>query len=438
MNGIAKLLLGAVLLFGSLSLMPSEAAAQQVSSCSTIKGDPNYHPQCSNSCDLPEYFQYIYKASYRPFLCNRIPSAFWAYQTQVGEVSANGKSSSGSASSASAAAASGSSGVSAAMLTPTQRVSIGSAALHYAPSSKKNEAIEKLNAMSGEEAPLDYGSAPPLEKAVWIKLLGTLGNKDATAQLASIRVQASGIMAGTDLYSNEYLRFGLLGSVSDISVDIHENNNELDVTAWKVGGTGTLEVGKWYLDGLATHSWEKNSASRTVDINGRGDLRDFSSKFTNRRINAAFETGFRLNAGRLMIQPLAGVDLNWLKQAEVVEQGNSSASIITAKNTIFTGSSKLGVNLSSVILLDKSSIVPTIGGYWGHRFGELENANRISTDQGVSYQYVGTKPPLDLFNLYASLMVNFDQKLAVSASYHGAFNRFERYHSGNIALRLRF
>lgn len=437
MNGFAKLLLGVFLLFGALALMPNEAAAQQVSSCSTIKTDPNYDPQCSASCDLPEYFQYIFSADYRPYLCNSIPTAFWAYQKQVGEVTANGKSSSGSASSASAAAASGSNAASAALMTPSQRVSMGAAILHYAPTSTNSEALDKINAMEGEDDTLDYGAAP-LEKAVWIKLLGTLGYKDATAQLASIRIQTGGIMAGTDLYSNQYLRFGLLGAVSDISVDINENNNELDVTAWKLGGTGTLEVGKWYLDGLATHSWEHNSTSRTVDINNAGDLRTLWSKFTNRRVNAAFETGFRLNAGRLMVQPLAGVDLNWLQQAEVAEQGNGSASIITAENTIFTGSSKLGMNLSSVILLDKSSIVPTIGGYWGHRFGELQNANRISTDQGVSYQYVGSKPPLDIFNLYASMMVNIDQSLALSAGYHGAFNRFEQYHSGSLALRIRF
>lgn len=437
MNGLAKLILGALLLVGSLALLPEDAKAQQVSSCSTDSADTeNYDPLCSSTCNLGEYFQYVFDAAYRPHLCNSIPSAFWAYQRQVGEVSANGKSVSGNAASVSAAA-SNANAANVALMTPSQRVSVGAAILHYAPTGSSTEALDKIEAMSGEEEPLDYGAAP-LEKAVWLKLLGTLGNKDATAQLASIRVQTGGIMAGTDLYSNEYLRLGVLGSVSDISVDIHENNNELDVTAWKVGGTGTLEIGKWYLDGLATHSWEKNSASRTVDINGMGDLRDFWSKFTNRRINAAFETGFRWNVGRLMIQPLAGVDLNWLKQAEVVEQGNSSASLITAKNTVFTGSSKLGANLSSVILLNKSSIVPTVGGYWGHRFGELENANRISTDQGVSYQYVGAKPPLDIFNLYASVMLNVDESLALSAGYHGAFNRFERYHAGNIALRIRF
>lgn len=437
MYGFAKQIVLICFAIGAFVYSVADASAQQTSNCSTRKGDPNYHPECSNSCDLPEYFQFIFNASYRPFLCNSIPSEFWVYQTQVGEVSSNGKSSSGSASSASAAAASGSNVASTAMMTPSSRVTVGSAVLRYTPPGSNNPAVESINAATGETEPLDYGAAP-LEKAVWVKLLGTVGNKDATAQLASIRIGTGGVMAGTDIFSSEHFRFGVLGAVTDISVDIRENNNKLDVTAWKAGATGTLEVGKWYLDGLATHSWEKNSASRTVDINNNGDLRKIWSKFTNRRINAAFETGFRFRAGRVMIQPLVGVDLNWLKQAEVVEQGNSSAAVLTAKNTIFTGSSKLGLNLSSVILLDKTSIVPTIGGYWGHRFGELENANRISTNQGVSYEYVGAKPPLDIFNVFASVLVNVDETMAISAGYHGAFNRFERYHSGNVALRFRF
>jgi outer membrane autotransporter protein len=84
------------------------------------------------------------------------------------------------------------------------------------------------------------------------------------------------------------------------------------------------------------------------------------------------------------------------------------------------------------------SIVPTIGGYWSHRFGELSNASRISTNQGSSYEYVGAKPPLNVANIYASVMANLNENVALSAGYSAAFNSIERNHTGTVGLRVRW
>ena len=433
MSIVFRLIFGLILLAGACFIAPQQANAQAVDGCSTNISATNYHVECNNSCTLNEYFQYIFNASYRPYRCNSIPPAFWVYQTQVGNVSSGGKSSSGAASSASAAASSSASTPMATM-TPSSQISAGATYLGYAPSAQNSDASK---AIDGELAYADE-PGPALEKAIWIKLLGTLGEKDKTKELASIDIESGGVMIGADLYSNEWFRFGLIGSVTDVSVRINENNNKIDMTAYKGGATATLEIGKWYLDGLGTYSLEDISTERTVDLNGFGDFRDMWSNFSNERINTAFETGFRLTAGRLVIQPLAGVNMNWMFQEEVREKGNDSASVLTAENTIYTGASKVGLNLSTAFVGDRVSIVPTIGGSWSRRFGDLENAHKISTDQGVSYEYVGEKPLLDIYNVFGSLLINVDEHLAISAGYQGSFNRDERYHSGNVNLRVRF
>ena len=416
---------------------PDVALANSTSSCSTNPSSPNYDPKCSLTCNLTDYFQFIFDVPTRPYQCRNIPSEFWVYQTQVGEVASNGKSAGGGAS-ASSGVSNTSGGANAGMvtMTPSASISQGSALLYYNASIRDEDSAKAIEAELADE---DEYDAPPLEKAVWVKLLGTFGRKNATEELASVRIQSGGVMVGTDLFSNEYLRFGILGSVSDISVEINENNNELDVFALKGGATATVEYGKWYLDGVGTYSSERTKTKRTVDVDGKGDLRDMTSKFTNHRIDAAFETGFRFTTGRLVIQPFAGVNMNWLKQQEAMEEGNRDAAVLTAKNTIFTGSSKLGVNASSAFLVgDGISIVPTVGAYWSHRFGELENANKISTNLGQSYEYVGAKPLLDVANVYAAVMANFGPNVAVSAGYLGSFNREERNHSANLGLRIRF
>ena len=414
--------------------MPDLALANSVSSCSTKPGDSNYDPRCSNSCNLTEYFQFLYTTANRPHECRNIPASFWQYQTQVGEVSANGKSSSANAAS-SAEAASSVSGSASLTATPSTAITSGAMVLGYAPELSDEEGAALI---SSEYALDEDGNLPSLEKAIWVKLLGTIGARNATADIASIKVESAGIMAGTDLFSNEYFRFGVLGAVQDVDVDINENNNEIDVLSAMGGVSATLEVGKWYLDGLGTYGTENTKTSRSIDIDGKGELREMRSDYTNRRISAAFETGFRLTTGQVVVQPLAGLDVNWLMQDRVMEEGNKDVAILTYANTVRTGKTRLGMNLSTAIIGDRISIVPTIGGYWSHRFGELSNSNRISTDLGSTYEYVGAKPPLDVANLYASVLANLTPNIALSASYYASFNSVERNHAGNLALRVRW
>ncbi|PLW76767.1 autotransporter outer membrane beta-barrel domain-containing protein [Cohaesibacter celericrescens] len=432
LNAFVKFAIIVVVAFFAFTLMSDKASAQATDDC-TVAAGPKHKGTCNNSCDLSEYFQYIFLSSAtRPF-CTSIPAAFWTYQTQVGEVSSGGKSSAGSASAGSVAASSSGGAATGAMtMTPSERVSAGAMVLRYASGAADAAGSEAINEEMSED------DVPPLEKGIWVKLLGTIGSKNATANLASVKIESGGLMAGMDIYSNEYFRVGLLGSVANVAVAINENNNEFDVLALKGGVTATLEVGKWYLDGLGTYGIERTKTSRTVDVNNNGNLWPMWSKFTNKRISAVFESGFRLTSGRVVIQPLAGVEMNWLMQDEVLEQGNASAAVLTDKNTTMIGSTKLGLNLSSAFVGDYMSIVPTIGGYWSHRFGELSNASRISTNQGSSYEYVGAKPPLNVANIYASVMANLNENVALSAGYSAAFNSIERNHTGTVGLRVRW
>ncbi|SNY93032.1 Autotransporter beta-domain-containing protein [Cohaesibacter sp. ES.047] len=413
---------------------PDFANANSVSSCSTDPTHPNYDKKCYDECNLTDYFQFLYATASRPHECRNIPTSFWQYQTQVGEVVANGKSSSASAASTSSAA-SKVNGSGSLTLTPSSAITSGAMVLSYAPDLSDDDGTSILATDFSDRA--DDGR-PSLEKAIWVKLLGTIGRKNATPDVASVKVESMGIMAGTDLYSNEFFRFGVLGSIQDVAVDINENNNQIDITAATGGVSATLELGKWYLDGLGTYGTERTKTSRSIDIDGSGTFRSMRSHYTNRRISAAFETGFRLTAGRFVVQPLAGVDVNWLMQDQVIEEGNRDLAILTYKNTTRTGKTRLGANLSTVILGDQITIVPTIGGFWSHRFGELSNANRISTDLGSSYEFVGSKPPLDVANVYASVLANLTPSVALSASYYASFNSIERNHTGNLALRVRW
>ena len=394
----------------------------------------------TNHCNLYDYFQFIFRSNGRPFDCTNIPAEFWTYQTRVGEVASSGKSSSGSAAAAAGAAAASSSANATTMIsqTPTASLTAGASLLRYTAG---------LDDMHGQRVISDelsmplvekYSDLPPLERAIWVKPTGTLGRRNQTSDNASVAIEAGGLLAGMDLFSDEYARIGILGGVSQIKVEINENNNNINVFTARGGATATVEIGKWYFDALGTVSNETYDTERTVDINNAGDLRRMWSNYNNMRVNAAFETGFRFTLGSVVIQPLGGVEMNWLYQEAVKEKGNDKAAIWTAENVIRTGSTKLGLNLQTVFFLGDIPIVPTIGGFWSHRFGELNNASRISTDQGATYEQVGAEPSVDLANVYAGLAINVSDNFTLSGNYSASFNSIERNHTGTIGLRLHF
>lgn len=394
-----------------------------------------------NSCDLLDYFQYIYRTPTRPHNCNNIPAAFYDYQRDVGEAAASGSSSGGSAS-AGAAAGAAAGGASAAAAAPT---SIGHTipsnlsgehVLGYTPEPKPAPGAQALEDMQDEDD--DWSDLPPLERSFFLRPTGSFGSKNATAQDASLKVESVGLSAGVDLISNSYVRLGLLGSVNRVEVDVNENFTNIDILIPKVGVTGTFEWRKWYLDGMMTYSREFFDTSRYINIDGQGDLRRMSSSYTNHRVTGAFEAGRRISLGSIVAQPHIGVQYNGMRQARVVEDGNPDAAVHTAAKTIFTGTTKVGVNLATVWFWGRMPVVPTIGAGWIHRFGNLDKASTISVNSGATFENVGSAPTKDLLHLNASLSANVSENLYFNMGSSAILNGAERTYSGSAGFRLRF
>lgn len=385
----------------------------------------------SNFCGLYDYFQYIFEVPTRPFDCNNIPPEFYVYQTDVGEAASSGSSSGGSAASAASGAAVGSS----ATATPTATLTHGAAVMYFDGSVRDQQAAKAIDNQYGDQG-LD--ALPPLERSFWVKLLGSWGSKDETTEDPSLKVKSHGLMAGTDLISTAYFRLGVIGSINYVDIEVNENDMKLEMVLPKVGVTTTIEVDDFYFDAMGMYGPEHYDTSRVIDIDNNGDLRPMWSKYTNHRISSAFEFGYRTSLGQIVVQPFAGANMNWLYQDDVIEKGNEDAAIHTASTVTFSGTSKLGVNLSTAFHKGRVSFVPTIGGYWSRRFGKISKTSKISVDSGNSFKYVGSALPLDLFNLNAGLVMNLDESFAFSGSYSATFNASERIHAVGFGLRYRF
>ncbi|MCV6574961.1 MAG: autotransporter outer membrane beta-barrel domain-containing protein [Cohaesibacter sp.] len=384
------------------------------------------------SCSLLEYFQFIYRTPTRPFDCTGAPPAeFFEYQRDVGENAASGSSSGGASSGASSSVS-----APAPVSAPASVSSPAQTALFAYQQIKT--AQDAQTAISSTLADQNLDQLPPLERSFFITSLGSLGRKNAHRGNASVKIDASGLMAGLDFYSDDYLRFGLTGSATKVDVDINENVTSLDIIQMQAGLTGTFEWQNWYADGLITLGADQYDTSRFIDIDGKGDLRKMQAHYTNYRIQSALEVGHRLTIDGLVIQPFARLQGSWLKQSAIVEDGNPDAAVHTAPDITRTGDTKIGVNLSSVYFVGDIPIVPTLGLSWTRRFGELSRASRVSIDQGKSFENLGTAPLKDVFNISTGLSMSLQGSFHLNMAYAGSFNHIERSHSGTLGLRYSF
>ncbi|MCT4656278.1 MAG: autotransporter outer membrane beta-barrel domain-containing protein [Cohaesibacter sp.] len=306
----------------------------------------------------------------------------------------------------------------------------------YAPMLQKAEGISAGTSTHQIEEDDETWDLSPVERSFFVEGLGGTGRNSRTASAPSSRVEFKGVMAGADLYANEWFRLGLIGLYAQVDVDVNANNNQVEVQLPKGGVKANTEWGNWHLDGLVLYGPEFTKTKRTADVLGVSEW--LSDSYTNHRITSAFELGYTTALGPIIVQPGAGVELDWHYQEKTKESGPDTAAIYTRSGGTWTGKTKLGLSLSAVFMLGDRSIVPTIGGHWEHRFGKLANATRMSFDQGATYEGIGQAPIRDVTNLFAGLNFNLSEQLSFDARYSASFTGFERMHTGSAGFRLVF
>ncbi|WP_316859666.1 autotransporter outer membrane beta-barrel domain-containing protein [uncultured Cohaesibacter sp.] len=301
----------------------------------------------------------------------------------------------------------------------------------YVERMKDNPGIGAITETIDEEEQL-----AALERGVWIKALGGLSQKNATGSAPSSEAIFGGAMAGVDIYSDSFYRLGLIGATARVNVDVNANDSHVQMTLAKVGVTNSLQLGSIFIDHLLLYGPEFTHAKRSIEVN---DAKSYmTSDYVNHRITNAFEIGHRSVVHGIVLQPSAGVQLDWMHQPSNKEKGLADAALYTKSSNYWAGNTKVGMTLSTAILLGDHSLVPSFGAYWIHRFGKLSGTSMMSFDSGNTYQAMGDAPIRDLTKLQAGLLFNMNSNLSLSANYAVSFTSVERNHAANLGLRYRF
>lgn len=278
--------------------------------------------------------------------------------------------------------------------------------------------------------------ARPLERSYFVKAFGGFGSQKARVDEPGSDVSMGGIVGSADLYANDRLRLGLIGMYAQIQVDVNGDSEKVDISSLKLGGQASMQRGNWHLDSLFLYGPEITSTNRMTSIGGTEYK--LTNDYTNHRVTTAFELGYTERLGSIIVQPTAGVELDWHYQAKATESGHGSGAVWIKRSSHWSGETKLGLTLSTVMMMGDIPVVPIFGASWHHRFGKLSNTTSMSFDSGLTYQQVGRAPARDAAELNASLGFNLKPNMVLNMGYSGRFDRFESLHSGSVGFRIDF
>jgi uncharacterized protein with beta-barrel porin domain len=275
-----------------------------------------------------------------------------------------------------------------------------------------------------------------LDRSYFAKAFGGFGSQSARVNEPGSDVKMGGVIGGVDLFSNDWLSLGLIGMYAQIHVDVKGDDEKVDISSLKLGGQASMEWGSWHLDSLFLYGPEFTNASRVASISG--SEYKLTNDYTNHRVTQAFELGYTERLGSLIIQPFAGMELDWHYQSKASEKGHNSAGVLIKKSTHWSGETKLGFALSTEMMIGDVPVVPTIAVSWHHRFGTLSNTTSMSFDSGLTYERVGASPSRGAAEVQASLGFNLRPNMVLNMGYSGRFDRSEKLHSGSIGFRIDF
>jgi len=166
------------------------------------------------------------------------------------------------------------------------------------------------------------GQSPTDAGRGWVQGFGVNGNIRSDGNGAGVNYNQGGALFGADAGDDETGRFGIAGGVSGVSFhDGFDASGQL--TAYQVGVYGIRQDDLLYILGTMNAGYNSYGVNRNVTISTA--TQQLHSSFAGKQFGSSIESGLKLSAGIVQIQPLVGLQYLLLGQDSFVESGGPAA-----------------------------------------------------------------------------------------------------------------
>ncbi|MCB5187571.1 autotransporter domain-containing protein [Methylobacillus caricis] len=300
----------------------------------------------------------------------------------------------------------------------------------------RNAAIDRVRQAFGSVAAADNGSTVENERyTTWTQAIGQWGHDDGNRDAASISRRVGGLLFGADAKIGEYWRAGALAGYANGSYDADGRHSSASVRSYHIGAYGGTE---WNNVGLrlgVAHSWHDIDTRRNVVFPGLAV--NSKAGYEGRSAQVFAEMGYRVDAGRLSLEPFASLAyVNLHTDGFHEKEGAGLHGISQRSDTTFTtlglrGAHYLGKSDTSTAILRGS-----LG--WRRASGDIDGRTQLAFNGGESFGIAGVPIRRDALMLDAGLDISMSGSLSLTFSYLGQLARHSDDHGLRASLSWQF
>jgi len=271
--------------------------------------------------------------------------------------------------------------------------------------------------------------------AVWGQGYGSWGRRDGDGNAAKLSRSTGGLVVGADVAAFDALRFGAFAGYSRTRFEVRDRISSGDSDNYHLGLYGGGQWGALGLRAGASYSWHEVETSRVAAFQGFSN--GLKSDYSAGTAQVFGELGYRIDVGRVALEPFAGLAYVNLRSDAFGETGGSAA--LTARgSTTATSFSTLGVRASTSFALQGMDLTLRGTLAWRHAFGDVTPLATFAFTGGSAFTVAGVPIARNAALVEAGLDLAITPGATLGLSYTGQLATDAQDHAfkGNLAVRF--
>jgi outer membrane autotransporter protein len=271
--------------------------------------------------------------------------------------------------------------------------------------------------------------------AVWGQGYGAWGKTDSDGNAAQIKRSTGGFLIGGDAAVFDNLRFGAVAGYSRSDFDIASRASSGESDNYHIGLYGGGQWGAINLRAGASYTWHDVDTRRAVSSAFIGSAPRASYDAATAQVFG--EAGYRIDLGRVALEPFAGLAYVNLHTDGFSETGAATALTAQGDDT-GVGYSTLGLRASSSFDLQGMAMTVRGGLGWRHAFGDVAPKTTLAFAGSSAFIISGVPIARDSAIAEAGFDVAIGRGATLGLSYAGQLAESAQDHSFKGVLAVKF
>ncbi|KFC72719.1 Outer membrane autotransporter barrel domain-containing protein [Bosea sp. LC85] len=271
--------------------------------------------------------------------------------------------------------------------------------------------------------------------AVWGQGFGSWGRNEAQGGVSKLSRSSGGFLLGADASVFDTWRVGLYSGYSRSTFEAKGRISSGNSDNYHLGLYGGGQWGAFGLRAGAAYSWHDLSIDRAVSFTGFSDR--LRSDYNAATAQVFGELGYRIDAGRVALEPFAGLAYVNLQSDGFTERGGTAA-LAGRSSDMSTAFTTLGMRASTNVTVKGMALELRGALAWRHAFGDVTPASLLSFAGGSPFSITGIPIAKNAAVLDAGLDLAVARNATLSLSYGGQYSAhaIKQTVKGSLAVKF--